>query len=110
MKAEIVRETNKALQLQTKKSFNLEPQPEITIDDLIHKSQVYNWGMKSKNPIEKVPFIQNGKVFPVYYRNQNVPLEPQKYNEFHIRLYCKQRFAKNEARCVFRFTQITGQW
>ena len=101
MKEEIVRETNKALRLQSKNSFNQDPQPEITTEDLIHKSQVYNWGMKNKNPIDKVPFIQNGKVFPIYYREKNAPLEPQMYNEFHIRLYCKQRFAKNEARYVF---------
>ena len=49
--------------------------------------------------MREVPFVQPSKVLPVYFeQKESAPLEPQTYSEFHIRLYCKKRCAKNEAR------------
>ena len=57
--------------------------------------------------MREVPFYHKDKIFPVYFeQNAGAPLEPQTYNEFHIRLYCKKRYAKNEARYLFKFFKI----
>jgi len=97
MKKEIVGHTNRQL------AINAEPEV-ITMDDLIHREQKYNWGNKEdKTPMREVPFVQPSKVLPVYFeQKESAPLEPQTYSEFHIRLYCKKRCAKNEASLAFK--------
>ena len=100
------------IEFANKKLHNNKSNIELEIDDLVQTTQRLDWGMKvasflrkifstyfffkDENPIEFIPIKKSGNVYPRIQRQ--VKLDPEKFNEHHLRLFCKVREAKNVAR------------